>query len=1267
MIQTMVESEVRLFIEVGPGRVLSRLVQAIVEGMPTKPTVDVTALDESAGKRSGVVELAQILARVAAHGFQVKLASWDGSTSHPATMPPVAKPGHTIPICGANYVKPKPQRPPVAKPAPVIGLPAEPRPLEPKQKPASLQPAPTPVRVTTVTEPLKTNPLPQSSLDHALHVTRDGLTAFERLQEQTAQLHRQFLLGQDAAQQALARLIEQQQQLLLASLNGSSVVVPAPPSVPVAALPIPAFDAVAAVPVAETPRVAEPVAAPPPPPPVSKQEKAPPPAVTDVEKIRNVLLSVVAEKTGYPPEMLDLGMGLDADLGIDSIKRVEILSALQERLPDAPAVKPEHLGTLNTLQAIVDFLSNGLASPVLAAAAPVPKPVVTENRAGDAVTRTLLEVIAEKTGYPPEMLDLDMGLDADLGIDSIKRVEILSALQERMPDAPVVKPEHLGALNTLRAIVDFLVGAPVVGPLPASAPVENQALPAPIEEQPLPAPSDDRHNVVLSRRVLKIARLASEHRPSARISPGSKIWLIAQPSAYAEEMVGEIRRRGFDCHRFGWGDAQPPAPEGLGGMVLFAPELMDDDQMLAGFRWARQSAAALRRAGRAGGACFVTVSQLDGQFGLGDRALVADPVSGGLAGLAKTASHEWPDVTCRAVDVEPGRVSSATLIEECLRSGPVEVGITTDGFWETSLTEAPITAGIQTPFSRSDVILLTGGARGVTAEAAVALAEAYQPTLVVFGRSPEPVSEPEWLNGLTDEAEIKRELGRQLNGNVSPKVIGEHYHRLAANREVQANLARMKRAGARVIYRAVDVREPDEVAAAIADVRSQVGPITGLIHGAGVLADRRIDEMTDDQFRAVFDTKVNGLRHLIQAAGNDPLKAIVLYSSSTGRFGRTGQANYAVANEILNKMAQQLRRLRRECRIVAINWGPWEGGMVTPALRKVFASEGIGLIPLADGAGLMVAELTASDRATEIVVGRAASAAEVPASTDLQPAFERELSLSLAPCLASHVLDGNAVFPAALHAEWLGHSAMHGNPGLMFHGFNDIRICHGVRLAPDDTAVIRAYAGKANKRDGQFFVPVELRGLRRDGREIVHSRAEVILAGQLPVAPTPNLVSPAKPFPDSIETVYEKQLFHGRDFQGLVTIEGIDEKSIVATARTAPSPNQWLAQPLRPNWLADPLAMDVAFQLAVVWGQWRHRSPGLPASAARYRQYVRSFPAGIVRIVVRVTHDGAAVARFDIDFVETTGRMLARIEGCECVRDAGLAAAYRRNRLLLKV
>ena len=134
--------------------------------------------------------------------------------------------------------------------------------------------------------------------------------------------------------------------------------------------------------------------------------------------------------------MLNLDMGLDADLGIDSIKRVEILSAVQERLPRCRAVAADQLGTLRTLADVATALSpaksNGVAKP-LNVATPTKaadlSPVV-DAELGDL----LLKIVADKTGYPVEMLNLEMGLDADLGIDSIKRVEILSSLQEAVAE-----------------------------------------------------------------------------------------------------------------------------------------------------------------------------------------------------------------------------------------------------------------------------------------------------------------------------------------------------------------------------------------------------------------------------------------------------------------------------------------------------------------------------------------------------------------------------------------------------------------------------------------------------------------------------------------------------------------------------------------------------------------------------------------------------------------------------------------------------------------
>ena len=202
------------------------------------------------------------------------------------------------------------------------------------------------------------------------------------------------------------------------------------------------------------------------------------------------------------------------------------------------------------------------------------------------------------------------------------------------------------------------------------------------------------------------------------------------------------------------------------------------------------------------------------------------------------------------------------------------------------------------------MVVITGGARGVTAEVAVALAEAFRPTLVVLGRSPEPDGRARLARPARRRGRDQAGLAARANGHATPQAIGEQFRQVAANREVLGNLRRIEEAGARVVYRSVDVRDGAAVRSAIASIRAEFGPVRGLVHGAGVLADRRIEDQTDEQFARVFDTKVGGLDALLAAIGPDDLRVLVLFSSSTARFGRTGQVAYAAANEVLNKWAQ---------------------------------------------------------------------------------------------------------------------------------------------------------------------------------------------------------------------------------------------------------------------------------------------------------------------------------------------------------------------------
>jgi len=1004
------------------------------------------------------------------------------------------------------------------------------------------------------------------------------------------------------------------------------------------------------------------------------------------DDVRTLLLEVVAEKTGYPFSTLNLEMTLDSDLGVDSIKRVEILSTLQEKLPNAPTVKPEHLGTLQTLGDIADFLAAGVSSPStvkvdLTTIPPASSP--DDSMLGVATTRHV--PIRVQTRTVP-MADPTVSELLTPKTEQVKN--ILSPVEAyRSSEPPQVKVAPKASVAPFRSLEDI-----------DNVMVTNRQAVAPINM--------DR----LDRSILQAVDLdVASGRPRLPLPEGGELWVVAPDDALTRETLTLLSSQGFTIKQFPWVDPSAAATAGNPtGLILIAPAKTGSGPSVnkLAFRWLQTAGPKLRGHARHSSAALVaTVARLDGAFGLGDAAAKFDPIPGGLAGLIKTARYEWPELGYKAIDLAATFAESsppnaaAALVDELLLAGPVEVGIAATHRCTLELARTirrQMTSGPS--LSGKDVVLVTGGARGVTAEVAVALAEIYQPTFVLTGRTPLPAGpEPEWLRDLFDETAMKKAIADHLGATATPKAVGDYYARTVAQREVAATLTRIERTGSKVAYHAVNVANGRQIADLIHQVQVKFGPITALVHGAGVLADRRIEELTPEQFDSVYTTKVDGVRTILELLANQDVKAILFFSSTTARFGRTGQIAYAMANEVLNKIAQVEARKRPTSRVVAMNWGPWEGGMVTPALRKLFESEGIGLIPLTEGGLFGVQELTAAGKAVEVIAlgkpargskltstnsseGRAqptpppglmgASApapATNPPAAELVLAFERTLDIPSHPVLKSHVLDGRAVLPMALHMEWLAHAALHGTPGLVFHGFNDLRITHGVMVEDGGATTLRALAGKAVKHEKFFHVPVELRGKRRDGRDVVHSRAEVVLTGALPKAPYPDPAPIMEPYPHPVEEVYRYFLFHGPDLQGIEKVDGLADTSFTGTAYPAPPPAEWFTHPLRSAWVTDPLIIDTSFQMMILWSFAQHGAGSLPCFAGRYRQFRRTFPTSPVRIVIRVTRDNGSFARADIDYLDSENMLVAQVQDYECVIDRQLDQAFRKNQLAPKV
>ncbi len=998
--------------------------------------------------------------------------------------------------------------------------------------------------------------------------------------------------------------------------------------------------------------------------------------------------------------MLDMHMDIESDLGIDSIKRVEILSTLEEKLPHLPAISPDIMGGLKTLAQIVDALggtspSIGVEHDPADKTSQDPDPVRHPPEDTTVHVRMLMiEIVSELTGYPADMLGLDMDIESDLGIDSIKRVEILSTLEDRLPGLPQVTPEVMGSLKTLGQISDYLTSGSDKNDLGEHA-TDRPAAPAPStatpEKTPQPAgelASDiERHSVSVTNRPL--SQVDYQTLPADK-----RIYVIGSASGLGKALVDTFAAHDIQAFQLPFSKVSSVLDDthdisDAAGLVILPDSHPGDDQaddtyLNKAFQLARCFAPILIQNAQAGLTLFVAVTRLDGAFGFRKGAL-GNPVSGGLAGLVKTAAIEWDGVVCKALDLDPAWTDVAEMaigITAEILGAPahdrVEVGLDGENRYALELTPLPYhkDATVQLTLEPMDVVVIAGGARGVTAAAAIALAEHVPLSFVLLGRSPMPSPEPAWLDALEDEPEMKKAiLANEFNNNgASPKDIESSYRQHMANREVMATLRKLTTAGSRVRYETADIRDAHRVASLLEDVRKSLGPVRAIIHGAGVIEDRLIKDKTLQQFKRVYETKVKGFRSLMDATSSDPLKYVVVFSSVAARLGNKGQVDYAMANEVLNKVCRREARQRKNCRVIAINWGPWDGGMVSPGLKREFLKSRIALIPMQAGARCMLLEMSQTGtHPVEVVLGSSLPARGIANTTNkenrtpgldlsypMSLTFKREIDTINHPILDAHILDGKPVVPLALIAEWFGHGALHGNPGLVLHGIDDMRVLKGVKL-DQQKKLIRLFAGKADRKGSLFEVGVELRDGVLEGKDVVHSRAKAILTETLPAAPLfeSTRSQASKGYPRSMEEVYDKILFHGLALRGIKEITDCASWGISARISSAPAPEVWVKEPLRSTWISDPLALDCAFQLATLWCYEETGTVSLPSYCRHYRQYCSTFPADGVMAVLQVTDVTDHKMTGDFTLVDADSRVVAELKGYEAIMDASLYRAFK--------
>lgn len=387
------------------------------------------------------------------------------------------------------------------------------------------------------------------------------------------------------------------------------------------------------------------------------------------------------------------------------------------------------------------------------------------------------------------------------------------------------------------------------------------------------------------------------------------------------------------------------------------------------FNVLKEFAGELTQSAERGGGMVLNVTALNGKLGVdgGDRMSL---YGAGTLGLCKTFRQEYPTLSVKTVDIDPdlppAAIASPLADELFYPDNRVEVGISAKGRFAVDLRLAePHRSQLQQmPIEDGSVLLITGGADGITADIALALAGRAKCKLILAGRSALPKAEAGKTRAL-NEAELRKYMiqsSRESGKPLPPAQIEQNVKRVLKERRIIKNLETMRSLGAEVEYHSVDVRNSEQFGGLIDRIYAEHGNIDGVLHGAGVIEDKLIKDKTPESYAKVFSTKVDSAVILAQKLRPEGLKFCVFFSSIAGRFGNVGQSDYSAGNEFLNKLAQDLDR-RWPGRVVAVNWGPWDAGMVSDELRRIYESRRMYMIPIADGVSRMEQELRMSGQA----------------------------------------------------------------------------------------------------------------------------------------------------------------------------------------------------------------------------------------------------------------------------------------------------------------
>lgn len=789
------------------------------------------------------------------------------------------------------------------------------------------------------------------------------------------------------------------------------------------------------------------------------------------------------------------------------------------------------------------------------------------------IEQTLLELVEAQTGFPLDSLSSELRLLDDLNLDSIKAADFVAKGAKRWNVAGRIDPANF-ANATLAQIAAAL--ATHVEALPAAAArleaangaAADAVVAAPVSVLPQANYPSWVRNFGIDWQV---AALASPEQPKDHWR-GQRVRILspsidAAPAVELEQALqrqGAVVRRGALQASATVADNLAAKPELL--VLLLPPTAASAATAPAG--------AALRQLVENVCTSVRAIPARGAQEGEARVAFVVwrdddakESLAWSIDSLVASVHLERPDLRLRALTMHAS--TSAERLAACLAAEfAVDQSFAAVRYSDAAERSVPVVR-VQSPRAYAlrqlqlrpdEVLLVTGGAKGITAECALRLADATRLKTVLVGSSAATLEKP----------------GRP------------------ADNEIVKTLQRYRDAGLHCEYRRCDMTDATQVRRLVEDVRNSVGSIAAVVHGAGLNRPRRAETVSAPEALEEIAAKLGGALHLFEALEDAPPQLFVVLTSIIGVTGMPGNAWYAFANECLDLSLGRFAARHPHTQAASVAFSVWDEVGMGARLGSVtqLAKAGIAAISVDEGTRRFV-DLALHDPGCRQVVVSArmgnldtwkSPASPLPQARrflddirSLQPGVEiicrTHLTLERDPYLNDHVFKGSHLFPTVFGLEAMAQAVatVLGLEALPLPlTIEDIDLSRPLVVNPESGLVIetRAVMEEQSDLNSGTLVRVSIRS-EQTGFTPNHFSAVFRLAVQAPFI-APRLVAPKSPISlDPQQHLYGSILFQGPRFHRIDEVVELDDSQCSFFTKMVPS-EEWI--------LGDPYFRDSLLQ-----------------------------------------------------------------------------------------